>query len=180
MLRGVEANIIDSQGNIDIPESVAVNYLDIVLAGFHDGTGYSATTVEENTEAMVAAIKNPFVHIITHPGNPKFQVDIETVVLAAKKYHKALELNNSSFTVRPGSYKACIQFAKLARKHNILVSINSDSHICYTVGEHKKAIALALKEGIRTSQILNLSPEKLKEYLNWHRQKSNVIFQKAQ
>ncbi|HEX3011269.1 MAG TPA: hypothetical protein VHQ70_04420, partial [Syntrophomonadaceae bacterium] len=39
------------QGNIDMPEEVLSSYLDIVLAGFHDGTGYNGTTIEENTNA---------------------------------------------------------------------------------------------------------------------------------
>lgn len=180
VLRGVEANILDSEGNIDMPEAVISEYLDIVLAGFHDGTGYAGTTMEENTEAMVAAIKNPHVHVITHPGNPKFPVDLETVVRAAKDCNKALELNNSSFTVRPGSFPVCSQIAKLAKKYNILVSINSDAHICYNVGENAKAVALASKEGIRKSQIINSSSSELSEYLNWHKQQSKLVFKKAQ
>lgn len=180
VLRGVEANILDSQGNVDMPELVMSEYLDIVLAGFHDGTGYTGTTIKENTEAMVAAIKNPFVHIITHPGNPKYPVDMESVVLAAKDNNKALEINNSSFVVRPGSFPLCSQIAKLAKKHNIMVSINSDAHICYNVGENAKATALALKEGIRKSQIINSSSRNLHEYLNWHRQQSKLVLPKAQ
>jgi putative hydrolase len=175
VLRGVEADILDRQGNIDMPELVLSDYLDIVLAGFHDKTGYSGISMEENTEAMIAAIKNPYVHIITHPGNPKYPVDVEQVVLTAKAYDKALELNNSSFIVRPGSFSYCSQFARMAKKHNVLVSINSDAHICYNVGENAKAIALALKAGIRKSQILNSSAHKIREYLSWHKQHSQVI-----
>ncbi len=180
VLRGVEANILDAEGNIDMPEIVLADYLDIVLAGLHDGTGYTGTTLEENTEAMVAAIKNPFVHVITHPGNPKFPVDAETVVRAAKDYNKALEINNSSFTVRPGSFNSCRQIAKLARKYNIMVSINSDAHICYNVGETSRALALASKEGIRSSQIINTSSAILNEYLTWHKQQSQAVLKKAQ
>jgi putative hydrolase len=180
VLRGVEANILDLQGNVDMPEPVMTDYLDIVLAGFHDGTGYSGSTLEENTEAMVAAIKNPYVHVITHPGNPKYPVDVETVVRAARDYNKALELNNSSFIVRPGSFPLCSEFAKMAKKYNALVSINSDAHICYNVGENAKAVALASKEGIRKSQILNSSAHNLSEYLNWHKQQSSLVLKKAQ
>ncbi len=180
VLRGVEANILDSQGNVDMPEFVMSEYLDIVLAGFHDGTGYTGTTLWENTEAMVAAIKNPFVHVITHPGNPKYPVDMETVVRTAKNYNKALEINNSSFIVRPGSFAFCSQIAKLAKKHNTMVSINSDAHICYNVGENAKATALALKEGIRKNQIINSSSRNLSEYLTWHKQQSKLVLPKAQ
>jgi putative hydrolase len=163
-----------------MPNAVISEYLDIVLAGFHDGTGYTGTTMEENTKAMVAAIKNPHVHIITHPGNPKFPVDLETVVRAAKDCNKALELNNSSFKVRPGSFPVCSQIAKLAKKYNILVSINSDAHICYNVGENAKAVALASKEGIRKNQIINSSSSEISEYLNWHKQQSKLVYKKAQ
>lgn len=178
VLRGVEANILDSQGNIDMPEQILTDYLDIVLAGFHDFTGYNGTSREENTEAMIAAIKNPYVHIITHPGNPKYPVDAEKVVIAARDYHKAIELNNSSFITRSGSFPNCTAFAEMAKKHNALVAINSDAHICYNVGENEKALALAAKVGIRPSQIINSSTRQVYEFLNWH--KSEAVREKAE
>ena len=172
VLRGVEADIIDLQGNIDMPETITGPYLDIVLAGFHDSTGYTGTTLEENTAAMVAAIKNPQVHIISHPGNPKYPVNIEEVVLAAKNYNKALELNNHSFVARPNSFPYCTQFAKLAKKHKVMVAINSDAHICYNVGDNERALAMAMKEGIPFSQIINSTAGGVYEYLNWHKKQA--------
>ncbi|MEA4924097.1 MAG: PHP domain-containing protein [Syntrophomonadaceae bacterium] len=172
VLRGVEADILDSQGNIDMPAEIVSSYLDIVLAGFHDSIGYTGETVDENTEAMIAAIRNPYVHIISHPGNPKYPVDVEKVVVAAKQYNKVIELNNQSFVCRPDSFPNCNKFAKMARKHNALVAINSDAHICYNVGNNETALAMAQKAGIRKSQIINTSPQKIWEYLNWHKQQS--------
>lgn len=180
VLRGVEANILDEKGNLDMSDVIMSDYLDIVLAGFHEGTGYQGTTVEENTEAMIAAIKNPYVHVIVHPDNPKYPIDIEKVVLAAKEYNKALELNNSSFIVRPGGANICSKIARLCKKHNVLVSINSDAHICYNVGEISKAGAIAVKEGIHKSQIINYTSKSLKEYLNWHKTNMAMLKAKAQ
>ncbi len=175
MLRGVEANIVDMDGNIDMPVEVVSFYLDIVLAGFHDSTGYTGKTREENTRSMVAAIKNPHVHIISHPGNPKYPVDIEEVMLAAKTFNKAVELNNYSFVARPNSFPCCSEFAKMARKYQVLVAINSDAHICYNVGENDKALALALKEAIPPSQILNSSARKIKAYLDYHKHQAQIL-----
>ncbi len=180
VLRGVEANILDTSGKVDMPDEVMSEYLDIVLAGFHYGTGYQGTTKEENTEAMVAAIKNPHVNIIAHPDNPNYPIDVETVVRAAKEYNKALELNNSSFIVRPGSIKICIQISRLCKKYNVPVSINSDSHICYNVGEISGVTEIAVKEGIRKSQIINYTTSALKEYLNWHKHNTKIFQAKAQ
>lgn len=180
VLRGVEANIIDEKGNLDMPDLVMSDYLDIVLAGLHEGTGYEGTSKEENTEAMIAAIKNPYLHVITHPDNPKYPIDVERVVLAAKEYNKALELNNSSFIVRPGNSHICAQIAKLCKKHNVLVSINSDAHISYNVGEISKAGSIAIKAGIQKSQIINSSLEMLHEFLTWHKNNIRVLKSKAQ
>ncbi|NPV91840.1 MAG: phosphatase [Firmicutes bacterium] len=168
VLKGVEANIIDTNGRLDTPEEV-LKYLDLVLAGFHSETWYNGKTVEDNTRAMIAAIRNPYVHIIVHPGNPMYPVDLEKVVLAARSYGKALELNNNSFLVRPGSSPRCYRLAKLARRHGVAVSINSDAHICYKVGDFETAVSMAQEAGIQSSQVLNSSAEEVRQFLARHK-----------
>ena len=168
VLKGVEANIIDTNGRLDTPEEV-LKYLDLVLAGFHSDTGYNGKTVEENTRAMAAVIRNPYVHIIVHPGNPQYPVDLEKVILAAKSCGKALELNNNSFLVRPGSSPRCHLLAKLARRHGVTVAINSDAHICYKVGDFKNAVSMAKEVGIQNGQVLNSSAEKVNQFLARHK-----------
>ena len=176
VLKGVEANILDLDGNVDMPDEVMSDYLDIILAGFHVGTGYEGSTVEENTKAMIAVIKNPYIHIIAHPDNPKFPIDLEAVVSAAKEYHKALELNNSSHIVRPGSEVICTKIARLCKKYDALISINSDAHFCDNVGEVSKVVSIAKKEGIQEEQIINNS---LHEYLSWHKDNLETAYTKA-
>ncbi len=169
ILRGVEANIIDTAGNLDLPERL-LSELDLVLAGFHEGSGYDPGSVEANTRAMINAICNPFVHIISHPGNPAYTVDIEKVVLAAKAAGKALEINNNSFSLsRQGSTPRCRLFAESAKRNNVMVAANSDSHFCDTVGQCDKAMQLINEAGIKKDAVLNTSALKVKEYLNWHK-----------
>lgn len=172
LLRGVEANILDASGRIDLPEGL-LEKLDVVLAGFHSGTGYASTSVEENTRAMIAAIKNPYVQIISHPGNPQFPIDTERVVLAAKAYGKALELNNSSFTQRPGSITSCHSLARLAKKHGVRLVINSDAHISYSVGECATALTLAEEVGVDPELVVNSSLERLLAFLGEQRRVRN-------
>lgn len=169
ILRGVEANIIDTAGNLDLPERLLLE-LDLVLAGFHEGSGYDPGSVEANTRAMINAICNPFVHIISHPGNPIFTVDIEKVVLAAKAAGKALEINNNSLSLsRPGSTPRCRLFAESAKRNKVLVAANSDSHFCDTVGRCDQAMQLINEVGIKKEAVLNTSALKVKDYLQWHK-----------
>jgi putative hydrolase len=175
VLKGVEANIIDINGNLDMPVHI-LERLDLVLAGFHDGTGYQAGSVEQNTKAMIAAIQNPFVHIICHPGNPAYPVDIERIVQAAKASGKALEINNNSFSFsRPGSASRCRQLANMAARAGVLISINSDAHSCFTVGNFNQALELAANAGTKPGQVLNTSVELIRGFLQTLRQSLKKI-----
>lgn len=166
VLKGVEANIMDINGSLDMPP-LLLDGLDIVLAGFHKGTGYDGGTVEENTRALVLAICNPKVHLITHPGNPEYPVDIERVIQAAKTEGKAIEINNSSLlNTRPGSSIRCMDFARKAEKAGVLVAVNSDAHNCFDIGEVAKAMEIVEKTGIKPQQILNSSVERVWEYIH--------------
>lgn len=165
ILKGVEANIIDINGNLDMPVRILQN-LDLVLAGFHTDTGYYGDSVELNTRALIATIQNPYVHIITHPGNPEFPVDIEKVVQAAKMSGKALEINNNSFSLsRPGSVPRCNQLAKIAAGTETMITINSDAHNCFAVGKCDDALDAATKAGIKPNKVLNTSAQFVREYL---------------
>lgn len=175
VFKGVEANIIDMNGNLDMPVRL-LEQLDLVLAGFHEGAGYQAGSVEQNTRAMIAAIQNPFVHIICHPGNPEFLVDIEKVVQAANTAGKALEINNNSFSFsRPGSAPRCSQMARLAARNGTLVAINSDAHSCFMVGNFDHALEVATEAGIQPGQVLNTSLELVRGYLLALRQRLKKI-----
>lgn len=167
VLRGIEANILDTKGQIDLPDEI-LDQLDIVLAGFHAGTGYQGSTVEDNTKAMIAALENPRVHIITHPGNTSFPIDFEDVVLAAKEYGKALEINNGSFLVRPKSIDNCLRIAELVKKHGVMVVVNSDAHIYYEVGNTSLAMGIVRRAGIEKDQIINASAENVRKFLAQH------------
>lgn len=174
VLRGVEANIIDYEGNIDIPRDY-LKYLDIILAGFHV-LCYPGGTVEENTQALINSMKNNMVDIIVHPGNPEYQIDPERLVRASKEYGVALEINNSSLTTaRKGSYEHCEYIAKLVAKHGTLISIGSDSHWAETVGYFPKALEMISRAGIREEQILNTSVARIKDYLKLRKQNRRQI-----
>jgi len=169
ILKGVEANIIDAAGHLDMPERI-LRQLDVVLAGFHAETGYTGHSVEENTAAMVAVLHNPYVQIIVHPGNPEYPVDIEKVVQAARKTGKALELNDSSFrTSRPGSAPKCALFAKYAKRYGAYVAVNSDAHYCADVGRCEHAFSLVQEADIDADKVLNFSAERVKAFLKLQR-----------
>ncbi|SJZ41875.1 phosphatase [Selenihalanaerobacter shriftii] len=165
VLKGVETNITDIYGTLDLP-SDALERLDIVLAGMHLLTGYDGGSKLENTKAMIGAIQNPLVDIIVHPGNPQFIVDVQEVIKEALEHDVVLEINNSSFRKsRKGSYENCLEIAAQAKKVGLKVVINSDAHFSKDVGRVDKAIELAQKSGLNENDILNTSLKKVNTFI---------------
>jgi putative hydrolase len=97
VLKGVEANVMDRDGTLDLDEGRLAK-MEIVLAGLHTLCAPYGS-VAENTAMMINTIKNPWVDVIVHPGNPEYLIDEEAVVRAAAEHGVALEINNSSLTV---------------------------------------------------------------------------------
>jgi len=164
ILRGVEANILDVDGTLDLPERF-LKKLDIVLAGLHNDC-FSGKTVEDNTKAIIAAMKNPYVDVIVHPGNPAFPIEIDKFVEAAKELNVHIEINNSSFIgSRKGSEENCLMIAKKAAAIGAKVCLGSDAHFCFDVGNLEKANEIVEKAGILEDNILNTSVDKVVNFL---------------
>lgn len=167
VLHGIEANIMDDKGTLDLDTKI-MSHLDIVLAGFHHiEVGPGAASPEARAyygRGLLHAVENPMVDILVHPGNPAFPVDPEEVVAAATRAGKAIEINNSSFVSRPKSTEACREFARLCASMGTWISIGSDAHSPFNVGEFENAWELTMEAGVKESQIINLSMDNLKAF----------------
>ncbi|OOM06726.1 phosphatase [Clostridium saccharobutylicum] len=160
MLYGIEANIIDYEGNLDM-ETSTLDRMDIVIGSIHDEV-YKVGNSEENTKAFVNAIKSGKIDIIGHLGNPGIPVDYEKVVRCALENDVLIEINNSSFTTsRPGSSKNCTKIASLCKELGVKLIINSDAHFCTKIGEFTEAINMLESIDFPDSLIINKDPNEL-------------------
>ena len=170
LLRGVEANIMDRQGQIDLSIDIA-GKLDIVLAGAHFYC-ISTGSVEENSKAIVNAMANPFVDIIVHPGNPEFEISPELIMEGAARHGCAVEVNNSSLSHnRRRSKPFCLKIAQLAVEYKVPIAVGSDAHFVHRIGEFGGAEDLLLEVGVPEELILNTSQARLDAYLASRRAK---------
>jgi putative hydrolase len=175
VLKGVEANIIDRSGKLDLPDERLAG-LDIILAGLHSVCTPNGS-VEENTEMMINAIRNPWVDVIVHPGNPEFSIDAEAVVKAAVTYDVALELNNSSLkSSRIGSRPYCEKILCLCKEYGAKIMVGTDSHFALAIGDFTEALILLEKHNIPPSAVVNTSMAAIHSHLQRrsNRQRSKV------
>ncbi|WP_028536560.1 phosphatase [Paludibacterium yongneupense] len=167
ILRGIEANIRDEAGTIDCDDRMW-GCLDIVLAGFHDQVFEPQDSVV-NTRALINTIRSGRVHVITHPGNPRYPIDIPAVAAAAAECNVALEINNSSFHYsRVGSAPNCLAIARAVRDAGGLVSLGSDAHIAFGIGEFEQSLQILDAADFPAERVLNRSPRALLDFLESH------------
>ncbi|MCU8649015.1 phosphatase, partial [Escherichia coli] len=133
--------------------------------GFHEPV-FAPHDKATNTQAMIATIASGNVHIISHPGNPKYPIDIMAVAEAAAKHQVALEINNSSFIhSRKGSEDNCRAVAAAVRDAGGWIALGSDSHTAYTLGEFDEALKIIEAVDFPEDRILNVSPARMLGFL---------------
>lgn len=163
VLKGVELNIINYSGKVDL-DDYYLDQLDLVLASYHD-ICIKPASIEEHTNAAIQILSNPYIDVFAHPGNPQFQIDVEKVVKAARDYNKLIEINNQSMVVRKGSEKNCFQIAQMCKKYGVRVTTGSDSHISFGIGKFDFVTKLLEEAEIPEELVITTSVDKMDEYL---------------
>mgnify|MGYP002233279482 CR=1 FL=1 len=95
-------------------------------------------SVEENTEAVLNLLKNPYVDVFGHPGANCYRFDYERVVPLFKDSGKYIEFNASSVTFREGAAENMFTIAKLCKEHRVEVIVNTDAHSPFRWGNLKR------------------------------------------
>lgn len=115
---------------------------------------------------MIATMASGNVHIISHPGNPRYPVDIPAIAAAAAQHQVALEINNSSFIhSRKGSEANCRAVAAAVRDAGGWVALGSDSHTAFTLGDFSECRKVLDEVGFPEERILNVSPRRMLDFL---------------
>lgn len=168
ILMGLEANIIDFKGNLDITKEQA-SELDFIACGYHNGVipkgfkgkllyspfkqfkNFSKTLdrkiIEYATDSMIKATYNYDIKFLTHPG-AKFFVDAKRLAKEMNK-NTLLEINNKH------GYLDVDQL-RLIKDDDVRFIINSDAHRKIDVGNVEKAMERIVESGIDINKVVNI------------------------
>lgn len=166
LMLGAEINILDGEGNLDMDEGT-MSHLDLRIAGIHS-LCYKWGTREENTLGMIKTISNPYINIISHPGDGTAELDFEPIVLAAKEHHTLLEINNSS--LKPIRHKLSardnnLEILRLCKHYEVPVILGSDAHISFDIANYEYIPSLLDETEFPDSLIMNTSVSRFKSYI---------------
>lgn len=167
VLQGVELNILNRHGEIDLPQETIKN-LDVVIASIHPPC-YHEEDPEAHIEAYLNVMENPYVNIIGHPDDGRFPIDYKVLVQAAKEHHKLLEVNSSSLaptSFRQNARENYKEMLAFCRKYEVPVIVNSDAHVDRSVGDHVRAWNLIQEVQFPEELIVNTDLDIYFSYVN--------------
>lgn len=165
VLRGIEANICDYNGNIDVDNKLQ-NYLEWIVASLHTLTIEGEATVEKCTNAYLKLAENPNVNVIAHSGSEYFKYDYEKVIPVLAKNGKLIEINDSAFRYNKGCLPNCLKIAEICKKYGARICVNTDSHFTHTLGRAYKTLEMLEDIGFPEKLIVNASIDNLKSYFD--------------
>ncbi|TKB11624.1 phosphatase [Desulforhopalus sp. IMCC35007] len=173
ILRGIEANIVNIKGELDIDAAIE-EQLDIVLGSLHEPI-ITPTTKNQHTEAVIQAMASGRIDVFAHGGNPAFPIDVDEVAKTAAHYNVLVEINNSSFTTsRKGSMKNCAALATAVARHNGYLTFGSDAHIAEKVGGFEECIKFIRTVGVEESRVLSQRGATFLDFLKSKNKKTDL------
>lgn len=166
VLYGVEANIMDYEGRLDLEDQV-LEGLDYAIASMHHPP-LAPGTRAENTRAYILAMQHPAVKLIGHCDQVAYPVDFEELAAAAGEYGVILELNNASLD--PQGYRGDTRendrlLLEACLRHRLPVLLSSDSHGREHVGNFTYAEAFLREMDFPEDLILNHRPQEVEKLL---------------
>ena len=165
MIYGREVNVLNEE-TLSLDEEHLAR-LDYGIVGIH-GMCYQNVGKEKNTENLIECMKNEKIFFVSHPDDDHTPLDYEKLVEAAKKYHVALEVNNSSF-LKPDQRLNCVEnyrtMLKLCEKLQSPIIVDSDAHDPGYVGRFSEAAAFLQEVHFPEKLVLNVEIARLKQFI---------------
>ena len=162
VLKSVEANICNSDGELDINDHI-LSKLEWVVASIHFGIGFWTESPKELYDTYKNVCQNIHVDLIGHPTATDIDFDAEAFAKLFKEYDKLVELNEASFFYGRTKRDKLIDLIKACKKYETPVAVDSDAHFCYAIGDVSNVEKLLEELDFPSELVINSDYEKLKE-----------------
>ena len=166
ILYGVELNILDFDGRVDLDNTI-LEKLDYAILSMHTAN-IRPGSISQNTNAYIQAMKHAKVKIIGHCDDVSYPVDYKSILDAAMAHNIVFEINNISLS--PEGYRGDTlanntTILKLCAEKNYPVILGSDSHGTEHIGDFGYALDLIKRLNFPKHLILNTSVESMLNFL---------------
>ena len=161
IIKGIESDILND-GSLDYDADLLSKF-ELVVASVHSNLRMDE---EKATARLIAAVENPFTHILGHPtsrlllARPGYPIDHKKVIDACAANGVAMELN-----ANPQRMDIDYKWLQYCQEKGVRVSINPDAHSRTQLGYIRYGVFTARKGGLKKQNCLNAM--KYPEFKKW-------------
>ncbi|HVG18168.1 MAG TPA: DNA polymerase/3'-5' exonuclease PolX [Blastocatellia bacterium] len=154
VLKGAEVDIL-SDGSLDLPFDV-LDKLDWIVISIHSGFHQERQQI---TDRVIRAMETGYPNVFAHPTGrilgerSPYEIDLEQVFAAAKKYDVRLELNASPYRLDLNSY-----WLGVAKQAGVGIVISTDSHQAKGLAAMQYGMMTARRAWLTKHDVLNTLP----------------------
>lgn len=166
VVRGIEVNIMDHQGNIDVDQRT-LDMTEYAIASLHPPC-IPFGDIKSNTDVLIKVMGIDGIQIIGHPDDERYPLDYDALAYAAKEHKVLLEINNSSmngFSARSNSKTVIKNLLDACKRHQTHVIFGSDAHVSFDVGNFTYCKEIVEECDFPMELVVNHQTEKLRQYL---------------
>ena len=164
VLRGVELNVRNMEGETDLPERV-LKRLDWIIASLHEHVLPSGQETDY-TPVYLALAEDPFVDMMGHPESPEYAFDMDRVLPLWAERGKVVEFNEAHiFTGSQKNRQNALRLAEACARWGVTVAVDSDAHSEWDVGCTSRAAEMLAEMGFPEELVLNLTAERVLDFL---------------
>jgi DNA polymerase (family 10) len=151
ILKGIEVDILED-GSLDLPDE-ALAKLDVVVAAVHVKFDLAR---EKQTERIIRAMDNPYVHILAHPTGriigkrQPYNLDMERLMEAARERGCVLEVN-----AHPDRLDLNGLHCKMAKDLGVKIAISTDAHRVDHLRMMRYGVGQARRGWLTSSNVIN-------------------------
>ncbi len=170
VLLGVELNILNEQGDVDLPDYI-LRRLDVRIASVHRNV-FPPSTGKVLMNSIEKALNNPYVDILGHPDDGHYEYDYKRLAELAAANNKIIEINNASLRplgIRPNAYENDLKLLSYCKDRKVNIIVGSDAHVSFDVGAHEEAVKVLNEADYPDELILNYHMDKLLAILEEHK-----------
>ncbi len=164
IIKGIEANIKDDKGTLDIKDPGFYKYVQWVNASMHYPLMMPSNKAE-HTKAYLSVLQNPHVDVICHSESEQYDYDFDAVAKECANQGKLIEVNVSRLYRGKTHFQRYATILEACEKYGTNIVVNSDAHFYNAIGDFDAAKQLLAEVNFPEKLIFNIDEDKILSYL---------------
>ncbi len=167
VLKGVEANILDYEGRLDVPEKHLAG-VEWLVASYHRYymENFSVADPKTVTDGYLKLFERYNVDLVGHPTIKNFPADWDILVKAAKERGILLELNESSVATGKSPKENVRAMLAACKKYGCSVSVDSDAHFWSAIAKVPLSERILSEADFPSELVVNADIGRLREWVH--------------